>query len=261
VEVCPECGSYVDVPRATERSPIAEPKVELPNSLDPFARTNAQLWFEVSAVLCLAYLPWMLNALTAISVGGPRHYPFVIDTLGMIGGAARVAMPLLVILALTRDRWSLFGIVRPKWITDVLLGLVICSCGAVFRRFVISLLPLSVLKMPRPTDVENLATPEGMPECLLLLIGFIAMNFAEELVFRGYLIPRFERLMHSTWIAVLATTALFASYHVYYGVVGAIDAAAVGCVYAIAFCLLRRLWPLCLAHALYNILPSLHLTR
>jgi uncharacterized protein len=58
-------------------------------------------------------------------------------------------------------------------------------------------------------------------------------------------------------MAVLVTTALFGSYHMYQGPVGAIGATAIGLVYAIAFCLLRRLWPLCIAHALHDFLVSI----
>jgi membrane protease YdiL (CAAX protease family) len=67
---------------------------------------------------------------------------------------------------------------------------------------------------------------------------------------RGYLIARFERLLRSTWLAVLITTVMFGSYHLYQGVGPAIVIAASGLVYAAAFCWFRRLWPLCVAHAL-----------
>jgi membrane protease YdiL (CAAX protease family) len=69
-----------------------------------------------------------------------------------------------------------------------------------------------------------------------------------------YLIPRLERLLGSTVAAVGLTAVMFGSYHVYQGVGPAISVAGVGVVFGISFCLLRRLWPLCLAHALQNFL-------
>jgi len=261
VEVCPECGSYVDVPQATEKPTPAVAQAQPPQTLDPTAQTTAQLWFEVSAVLCLAYIPWMFYALLPASVDRPRNYSFVCDLLDMFVGAARVSLPLLAILALSRDRWSLFGIVRPKWIIDAILACVICFCGEILHDFVMSLVPQSMFEMSHSLNTARRTMPEGVPEYILLFIAYIAMGFAEELVFRGYLIPRFERLFRSTWLAVLVTTALFASYHVYYGAVWTIGIAAIGLVYAIAFCICRRLWPLCVAHALGNIVICLHLTR
>ena len=80
----------------------------------------------------------------------------------------------------------------------------------------------------------------------------IASGFSQELVFRGYLIARLERLLGSTSLAILITTVMFGSYHLYQGFVPAIGIAVSGLVYAVSFCLFRRLWPICVAHALHN---------
>jgi uncharacterized protein len=261
VEVCPECGRYVDVPRQSETPSPAETRAELPKVLDPAARTTAQLWFEVSAVLCLAYLPWLSGALVAVFTARTTSLSSVDDRLYIIVEALQVSMPLLAIMALSRDRWSQFGIVRPKWITDIILGCVIYLVGVLFDNYVVCRLPLSILKMPRPLHFVDRLPPEGILEYLLLLISCIASGFAQELIYRGYLIPRFERLLRSTWIAVLVTTVLFASFHVYQGTVASIGIGALGLVYAIAFCLLRRIWPICVAHTLSLIVFCFHLIR
>ena len=86
-----------------------------------------------------------------------------------------------------------------------------------------------------------------------MLPAIILGAFAEELVYRGYLIVRLERLFRSTSLAVLITTALFASYHLYQGLIPALGIAAGGLVYAISFCSMRRLWPLCITHTLHNL--------
>jgi len=79
-------------------------------------------------------------------------------------------------------------------------------------------------------------------------------GFAEELVMRGYLIPRFERLLNSTWGSLLLTTVLFATYHCYQGPSGVVNALEFGLIYGSAFCVFRRVWPLALAHAVSNFL-------
>ena len=89
---------------------------------------------------------------------------------------------------------------------------------------------------------------------LLVAVVFAAGGFSEELVMRGYLIPRLERLLQSTWVAVVVTSVLFGSYHLYQGTAYAIASAVLGLFLGVAFCLTRRLWPLCAAHALYNFL-------
>lgn len=69
---------------------------------------------------------------------------------------------------------------------------------------------------------------DGVPGYFVVLIGCAAGAFCEELVMRGYLIPRLERLLRSTRIAVLVTTAVFASYHIYQGMVPAFRVAVGG---------------------------------
>jgi len=261
VEECPECGSYVDVPRESETPPPGQAHAELPKNAEPAARTTGQLWFEVSAVLCLAYLPWLFGALAPSDVERAPDFSHLDAILFRIMSAARIAMPLLVIIALTKDRWSSFGIVRPRWIADVLLGCLIWFCGRLFTDVVITLLPLSLLRTSHRPRFTDHATPEGAIGCLLAIVAIAASAFVQEFVFRGYLIPRLERLLHSTWLAVLITTVLFGSYHLYQATPSMIIVTADGLVYAVAFCLLRRLWPLCVAHTLCNVVIFFHFLR
>jgi membrane protease YdiL (CAAX protease family) len=174
--------------------------------------------------------------------------------LSLIIASLRSAMPVLVIIALSGDPWRLFGIVRPRLIADALGGFAIWFIAIMAYYFVMSLLPRSILAgfaaAPR-------ARPDGIAGILLLLVAEGANGFAEELVMRAYLITRLQRLLASTWAAVIVTTALFASYHIYLGAAGVISAATLGLVYAIMFCWFRRLWPLCVAHAVHDILIRL----
>ena len=93
------------------------------------------------------------------------------------------------------------------------------------------------------------APPAEDVDWLLLVAASIANGFAEELVIRTYLLSRLEALLKSTTLAVLITTAMFASYHIYQGMESAIGIFFLGLVYAIAFVRLRSLWPLAIAHA------------
>jgi membrane protease YdiL (CAAX protease family) len=258
---CPECGSYVDVPRESEMPPVAASNPSPPKSLDPTARTNAQLWFEVSAVLCLAYLPWMYGALTITEAAGPLDYSLVNVVLSRIIAAARISMPLLLIIALAKDRWSSFGIVRPRWAADIVIGCLIWLCARLFRPFVASFLPLSLLRVSDHPHVADRIAPAGVLGYVLLLIGIAASASTEEFVFRGYLIPRLERLLRSTWLAVLISTVMFGGCHLYQGTASAIVVGADGFVYAAMFCLTRRLWPLCIAHTLGNAVFYFYLIR
>jgi membrane protease YdiL (CAAX protease family) len=255
VETCPECGSYIDVPHRTEPAFVAGPgDAQQPKTPDAAARTTGQLWIEVSAVLCLAYLPALYGALVPADSSVPRGAPSVGELLYRLLWAVRVSFPLLVIIALTKDRWSLFGIVRPRWFADLFIGCVVWVCDILVCEAARSLVPLSMFAGQASPHAADHRESLGMAAGLLFVTATIVSSFSQELVYRGYLIPRFERLFRSTWLALLVTTAMFASYHAYQGANGVIGAAASGLVWAIAFCLCRRLWPLCVAHALHNVM-------
>jgi membrane protease YdiL (CAAX protease family)/predicted RNA-binding Zn-ribbon protein involved in translation (DUF1610 family) len=269
VESCPACGAFVDVPDGMESPPptgdivgasqSAAVKAESPTVLASDSRTAAQLWIEVVAVLCLAYFPYLFYALHTLCVYGPEpaHVPTVYLELSRIVIAFQTSMPLLVILSLAKDRWSLFGIVRPAWITDAVVGSFIGVTTVVAYRFVLSLLPPSMPGSAAILHTLHGELPQGLAAYVLILVTCLAGAFGEELVMRGYLIARLERLLGSTWRAVLITSVLFASYHLYQGVSPAVGHVATGLVYAVSFCLFRRLWPLCIAHALTNFMTYL----
>jgi membrane protease YdiL (CAAX protease family) len=100
-----------------------------------------------------------------------------------------------------------------------------------------------------------LVGPKSPPEYVWLVVLSCANGFAEELVLRGYLLPRFEGLLKSTWRAAVVTSLTFASYHLHYGV-DTLTVLMGGLLYAAAFCWLRRLWPLAVAHALQDFYAS-----
>ncbi len=88
-----------------------------------------------------------------------------------------------------------------------------------------------------------------------LLVGGVALlanSVAEELVCRAYLISRLQRVGLRQVHALLVSSALFASYHIYYGVGGVIDIFAFGLVMGVVFMWTGRLLPVVIAHTLYN---------
>ncbi len=72
----------------------------------------------------------------------------------------------------------------------------------------------------------------------------------EEILFRGFLLPRLRTLFNSTAAAVLVSAALFgAAHYPTQGLEGAMQTGAVGLVLAVLVTRLRNLWPAILTHA------------
>ena len=144
------------------------------------SRTTSQLWIEVIAILCLAYIPYLFYSISATIHAPSTPHSFVDDMLYWIVSAFQMSMPLLVIVALTKDPWSRFGIVRPRWIVDILAGCAIYVCDLVLCNCVRVFLPASMLKISASVPVADRTGPEGIPTYFLLLFACIATGFAQE---------------------------------------------------------------------------------
>jgi len=254
VDDCPHCHEFVDVPSVSEAACAVDEAADRPcdaHSKAANGRTNGQLWCEVLAVLCLGYFPYLVSALMHEGQGS-RHTSFVEHALALVVAAMQIAIPLLLIMSLSNDGWSVFGIVRPRWILDGLLAIAICCLGRIGRNTTLSLVPEWLYRSLANGHHAPGLRPSGVLEYTLMTVMLLIAGASEELMMRGYLIPRLERLLRSTWLAVVLTSAMFASYHLYQGVLAAIGHFGFGLVFAVAFCLTRRIWPLCLAHAMTN---------
>ena len=81
--------------------------------------------------------------------------------------------------------------------------------------------------------------------------------FSEEVITRAYLITRLSQLFRSPRAAVFVAAIAFTVYHVYWGLLGTVYVFGIGLMFGVAFLLLRRIWPLVISHALFNILLEL----
>ena len=80
----------------------------------------------------------------------------------------------------------------------------------------------------------------------------VTAGFTEEIVVRGYAQTRLEQLRASTAVILILPTAIWAGLHVYQGLGAALTIFGLGLMYAWYFQRTRRLWPLILAHVLFD---------
>jgi len=207
---------------------------------------EARLWLEVGVVLALAWVPDFFYAIASLCWPADTTRSPAYGGLYLLVRSLQVSAPVLYIIWRSGEGWSHFGLVKPWWPVDGLLGLAICLAGK-FAYYAC----WSIAAPMWADDSHDTTVPAPW---LLELVAQVANGFAEELVLRGYLLVRLERLCGSAARAVALTSVLFAAYHVYQGPAGVLHAFLLGVVYGAAFCWLRRLWPLALAHALAGIL-------
>lgn len=91
-----------------------------------------------------------------------------------------------------------------------------------------------------------------------LALSWLVGGFVEEMLFRGMLFSRFERLLagfpHAVPIAVVLQSILFGQQHFYYqGWSGALATGGIALLSGLFYILLKRsLWPLILSHGAAN---------
>jgi membrane protease YdiL (CAAX protease family) len=157
-------------------------------------------------------------------------------------------------------RWRDVGLRRPprlRWLLAqvpvVTVTWLTVSAGAVF---------LIGQFLPRPDTSERFGDLAGnLPATLWWIsIAWLIGGFAEEMIFRGFLLNRLEVLLprgtRGTVAAVFLQAVLFGAVHAYNrGLFGLLALGAVGAVLGFFYLMFRRnLWPVILAHGLGNTL-------
>ncbi|MCQ6271033.1 CPBP family intramembrane metalloprotease [Pseudarthrobacter sp. R1] len=87
----------------------------------------------------------------------------------------------------------------------------------------------------------------------VLVLSAVRHAIVEEVIVVGYLLDRFGKFGWSVPLAILASSTLRGSYHLYQGFGPFIGNAVMGVVFALIYAKSRRVMPLVVAHALINI--------
>jgi membrane protease YdiL (CAAX protease family) len=177
---------------------------------------------------------------------------------------ALCTVALMTVLMRRRGMWwrdlGLRRPARPWWlwaqVPAVVFGAVAVSAGAA---------TIVGQYLPKPDASARIGDLAGNLPGLLWWIGlgWLVGGFAEEMIFRGFLLNRFEALLRrgawGTAAAVLLQAFLFGAVHVYNrGLYGLLILASFGAVMGVFYLVFRRnLWPLVLGHGLRNMLGFL----
>ena len=96
----------------------------------------------------------------------------------------------------------------------------------------------------------------------LAVIPFIILNpFYEELIVRAYLMTEVLELTGSKALAITISVLVQASYHLYYGWIGALSMAFLFLVFAIYYARSRRALPIIVAHGIFDLYAFIRIFR
>jgi membrane protease YdiL (CAAX protease family) len=224
------------------------------------------LLIEVVVVLLLATLPDLYNALQMLgsdrAMEGNSPGTFVTMAIGIIVRSMQISAPIPYIVWRTGDGFASVGLVGFRWLRDlgVGIGAYIVDATVYFLAAYLLYYLLYFLGDQSVFDIsaQNSEAPTLSLLGFLMIVAMSVFNaFAEELAMRGYLLTRLERLFGSTVWAIIASTAVFASYHVYQGVYGIIGATAFGLVAGGVFVWTRSLWTVFVMHLVGDLVPHI----
>ncbi|MGD9619150.1 MAG: CPBP family intramembrane glutamic endopeptidase [Mycolicibacterium sp.] len=140
------------------------------------------------------------------------------------------------------------GLGRIRCRSDVLGGLGLAA--------LIGIPGLAVYQIARALGMNASVQPAELYDTwwripLLLLLAF-GNGWAEEVIVVGFLLTRLRQLRVSPWLALVISSLLRGTYHLYQGFGAGIGNLAMGLVFGYLWQRTGRLWPLIIAHTLID---------
>lgn len=226
----------------------AEPALQATAQAPPQpAAPDWQRWAELGLVVLIAIVPSIFGAFVALfNSASPGSFR---SNLGLVSGFLREGSSfLLVIYVLARRRCNLRAIGWDfEWI-DVLSGLSLAFCAFMVTGFLGSLIRGvggAIGIVPEMRDPRVIFA--GLSPSLMFLYA-ISSSIFEETVVRAYVTTELISLAWPVWLSTLASIVLQTSYHVYYGVAGALEISGTFIVFGLYFAKSRKLMPIILGH-------------
>jgi membrane protease YdiL (CAAX protease family) len=212
--------------------------------------SNAHRWVDLGLILAVVFADHILGSIylafhpTAPSYSNMRLFTGICDeTIGL----------LLFLVLFKRQGRRLQDIGLSFQWTDLPKALGLAVAVVVVMRIIGLVVTYGwfviTLSFPQWPDTRAMFSASS----LWLFLPFLLLNpFFEEILVRGYLMTELIDIRKSVLLATVASIVVQTSYHLYYGVAGAIVVGSGLTVLAIYFAKSRRLMPVILAHMLWD---------
>jgi len=203
----------------------------------------------------------LVVAITALwIVAGQLLDPSIVSEQSVDFGAVLVVLSVIYVFHRRRgDGWAELGLARPRsWWKTLFLALpaaaTVMLLAGVFQTFVVA--PLT---SGQTADISRFAALHGdLPKLLVTLVSiWLTAAFAEEVIYRGFLMGRLARLLgggqRAWWAGLVLSSVAFGLLHLYQGPAGILLTGFVGFLFGMVYLLFKRnLWVAILVHALVD---------
>jgi membrane protease YdiL (CAAX protease family) len=230
--------------------------LETPGLIETPKIRDSHRWTDLGLVMIVAFAGSILRSTYLAFHPVPPEY----SNIRLVGGIITELTALALFIVLFKRQGRRFQNIgfKFRW-TDLPKGLGL-AVAVIVVMWVASVAInrvwfLILLRTPHSVDTRNMFS-----ECSIwLLLPFLVLNpFFEETLVRGYLTTELIDLQKSWLLAALVSVLVQTSYHLYYGLYGAL---VVGCglsVFAFYYARSRRLMPVIIAHMLWDLTALLH---
>ncbi len=161
-------------------------------------------------------------------------------------------------------KWSDFGLVKTQGTLRLLGQVIFVLVGTIAVGVIVRKTAGLFLDAPETNQLRFEGMEGNLPMFLWwVAVGWAVGGFAEEMIFRGFFLNRFEAMMNtskvSTILAVVFQASIFGLIHYYNrGALGAVTISAVGLTLGTFYITFgRSLWPLIIAHGTVDSLSFL----
>jgi membrane protease YdiL (CAAX protease family) len=213
-------------------------------------------WEDLALVMLIGFLPLVMSGIYRLFVPPVENAPAQMNWRFSNGLVQEFCILFLFVVLLRRQGRRLSDIGLSFHWLDILRGAVLAAgswmlypLALQFIRFIYSWFGLQ----PHYRSSEKIFAG-GL---FVLDLAYTTLApFFEEILVRGYLMTELIGLSWPVWLAMLTSVVLQTSYHLYYGVAGALAAGSTFLISAIYFAKTRRLTPVVLSHLFWNLAVS-----
>lgn len=208
-------------------------------------------WIDLGLVLLVAFVPSIGTSVYHLFYPAPHNYTNAEIAVGLLHELT--ALTLFVVLFSRQNRRVRELGISFHW-TDLPKGLYLLI-GSFITAFLASYATRSTWFLMTHKELPVGVRSTFAATSFWLLVPFLILNpFFEEILVRGYLMTEIIELRSSVVLGTLISISVQTSYHLYYGVEGAIFVGGGLAIFALYYAKTRQLAPVIVAHMLWDLL-------
>jgi membrane protease YdiL (CAAX protease family) len=164
-------------------------------------------------------------------------------------------------LRLQQLKWFDTGLKRPSNLKNMFLTVIVATILLIFLSYMLRHILTSIIH--QDPNLEAFKSVKGNPAALMagLAVVWVFGAFGEEMLFRGFLINAFYKILPANYfndrvrwgLSLLVTSILVGFGHSYQGITGIILTGVIGLYFGLIYLKFNHnLWPSILTHGLYD---------